>query len=380
MATQRGSPVTGSSVSGALVLNKTLTAGSSLLLSIEEVDSTGSSTMLPTVTGGGTWTQFLSTAGAAFHQRLSIWRLDLVTAGSTNVTITPNVNGNALGACLTEWTPLGAAGTAAKIDTAFQTSTSVGPSGAASTGDLVLAAMCVTTAPAGTSSPASTGYTAQSNINDAASTLKADTKIASAGTQSADWGTLVTGTRVSAVVVYFPDAPLAPIINTQPLNARVPAGAAASYSVSATTSGGALTYQWQSNQSGSVVNISGATNATLTTATLAAGTSYAVRCNVTDSNGTTSSEWAQAWTPARKPAAWAGLYSSAGNRAVLQRSLLWPSSKASGKVAENAMFGGIAGTLLKFWTGSTWTTKPVKFWSGSAWVTKTLKRWNGAWQ
>lgn len=33
---------------------------------------------------------------------------------------------------------------------------------------------------------------------------------------------------------------------------------------------------------------------------------------------------------------------------------------------------------LKYWTGSTWTLKPVKYWSGSAWVQKPVKYWNGS--
>ena len=39
--------------------------------------------------------------------------------------------------------------------------------------------------------------------------------------------------------------------------------------------------------------------------------------------------------------------------------------------------GGSTG-LLKYWTGSAWSEKPVKYWNGSAWVTKPVKYWNGS--
>jgi hypothetical protein len=36
------------------------------------------------------------------------------------------------------------------------------------------------------------------------------------------------------------------------------------------------------------------------------------------------------------------------------------------------------GGLVKIWTGSAWTSKPMKVWTGTAWVTKPLKIWDGA--
>ncbi len=38
----------------------------------------------------------------------------------------------------------------------------------------------------------------------------------------------------------------------------------------------------------------------------------------------------------------------------------------------------VTGTFLKYWTGSTWTSKPLKRWNGSSWQDATLKRWNGS--
>lgn len=79
-----------------------------------------------------------------------------------------------------------------------------------------------------------------------------------------------------------------PTIDVQPKHVIAKVGETASFSVSATASGGSLSYQWQSWVSGAWADISGATSSSYTTGTLAAGDSEAYRCNVTDDNGTTA--------------------------------------------------------------------------------------------
>lgn len=38
------------------------------------------------------------------------------------------------------------------------------------------------------------------------------------------------------------------------------------------------------------------------------------------------------------------------------------------------------GSLIKYWNGTAWVSKPLKRWNGTAWTVGTLKRWNGtAW-
>jgi len=105
----------------------------------------------------------------------------------------------------------------------------------------------------------------------------------------------VAGLLVKAVVA----GPTGPTINTQPSNQSVAAGAAATFTVSATASAGSLTYQWQrSTDSGSTwANVStgtGGTTAGYTTAatTISGGSANngdRYRVNVTDSNGTATS-------------------------------------------------------------------------------------------
>lgn len=77
-----------------------------------------------------------------------------------------------------------------------------------------------------------------------------------------------------------------PTINTQPANQTVAPGGTFTFSVAATASGGALSYQWQKG----TTNISGATSATYSGAAGTDGVNGdTFRCVVTDSNGSTTS-------------------------------------------------------------------------------------------
>lgn len=133
--------------------------------------------------------------------------------------------------------------------------------------------------------------------------------ISSSGSKSVPGGSVTAGTRYfhfmhedaaanqSAVVTSssFSVTSSGPTINTQPSNQTVTTPATATFSVSATASGGSLSYQWQRQPSGgSFSDISGATSSSYTTgATSVSGGSHnngdAYRCVVTDSNGSTTS-------------------------------------------------------------------------------------------
>lgn len=80
------------------------------------------------------------------------------------------------------------------------------------------------------------------------------------------------------------DAAPGPTINTQPSNATAYEGNTATFSVTATTSGGALSYQWYRNGG----SIGGATSSSYTTPALTYTTNNAdtYYCAVTDNNGT----------------------------------------------------------------------------------------------
>jgi hypothetical protein len=205
---QIGSPVTGSSATGNLTLTKTLTAGSTLLLGISEYQN-GTGTGIPTVSGGGTWSQVVSGNVVAFHNAVSIWRLDGVAAGSTTITITPNVVGDSLGGVLTEWTALAAVDKALGGG-AFGAAPTIGPTAATSTAVEVVFAVWGddSLTRAGATIPA-TGYTSAGNISTNTS-LAADYLITSTtGTQTASWGTLTTADQWSVAIATFAAPPTA---------------------------------------------------------------------------------------------------------------------------------------------------------------------------
>jgi hypothetical protein len=149
-----------------------------------------------------------------------------------------------------------------------------------------------------------------------------------------------TGAANSVVgIIAFTEAGAAPSITAQPANQRVSSGQTAAFSVSATASGGSLTYQWQTNATGAWVNIGAATSSSYTTPTLTAGQAYGVRCVVTDSNGSTNSDSADIWVPARKTPPWAG--GRAGGRDLLRAATQWPNSKTAARIYEDALFGQV---------------------------------------
>jgi hypothetical protein len=127
-----------------------------------------------------------------------------------------------------------------------------------------------------------------------------------------------------------------PTITVQPVSQRVAAGSSAVYSVTAT--GGSLTYQWQSNVSGSFANISGETASTYTVSSVAAGTAYAVRVVVTDGSSVNSNP-ADVWAPAVEPHPWQGLYLRGGGRNFFLANLLIPQSGASAFIYDDAIWG-----------------------------------------
>lgn len=83
-----------------------------------------------------------------------------------------------------------------------------------------------------------------------------------------------------------------PLITAQPNSQQVQQDYALTFAVTAISSGGSLTYQWQDNRSGSFANCidgTGATGATYTTGPLPLGANGRLyQCVLTDSNGSTT--------------------------------------------------------------------------------------------
>lgn len=110
------------------------------------------------------------------------------------------------------------------------------------------------------------------------------TATVSSGSASAGWGAIVV-----AIAAIQPG----PVIATQPASTSVADPSTATFTVSATSTGGTLSYQWQDNSSGSFANVSSGTGATTASYTTSAtdgsfnGRQY--RVLVTDNNGTKTS-------------------------------------------------------------------------------------------
>jgi hypothetical protein len=112
-----------------------------------------------------------------------------------------------------------------------------------------------------------------------------------------------TGTRASGsgqsgyatILFSIPSVFVGPTINTQPTNQSTNSGSTATFTASASNSGGAITYQWQDNRTGSFTNVaSGGTSSSYTTpATDATYQGRSYRVVATDSNGSVTSGTAQ---------------------------------------------------------------------------------------
>lgn len=100
------------------------------------------------------------------------------------------------------------------------------------------------------------------------------------------------GGLTDATPLTYTASVLAPTINTQPTAQAVSEGAAATYTIAATASSGSLSYQWKRQEpaGGAFANV-GTNSTSYTTGALACATDNGatIRCDVTDSNGTTNS-------------------------------------------------------------------------------------------
>lgn len=103
-----------------------------------------------------------------------------------------------------------------------------------------------------------------------------------------------------AGIVVFSGAPAGPTIDTQPQPVTVYEGEAANFSISATTSGGTLHYQWKQN--GGNVGTDSSSLSISPTALSDNGTS--ITCDVSDDNGTRSSSAALLTVIATAVTAW----------------------------------------------------------------------------
>lgn len=93
-----------------------------------------------------------------------------------------------------------------------------------------------------------------------------------------------TGGTIAWLAFEVQGPPSSPTINTQPADQTVYAGQTATFTISATTSGGTLHYQWKDDAS----NV-GTDSSTYAPTTALSDSGSLITCDVSDDNGTTSS-------------------------------------------------------------------------------------------
>lgn len=205
-----GSSVGASTFGGTASYTLTLspTAGSSLVLLVCETDGSGSSTALPTVSGGGSsWTMAAASAYVSFGVRASIWYSHGVSGGSQVITVTKNSTSDNSSATLVNFALLGSPDVTL-VTNGSALAKSIGPTATTTIANqVVFALLADSTTSNGGTSPPNTGYTQLQNWQSPnIAHISAYKIVSSTGTQSADWGNTTASSQFGAAIVTFPDA------------------------------------------------------------------------------------------------------------------------------------------------------------------------------
>lgn len=132
---------------------------------------------------------------------------------------------------------------------------------------------------------AGSGWTSYGVLGSTVHFARVQTKaITATGSTTANFGNAGFD-RNNATMVVFTDGSAGPTINTNPANATVYQGQTANFTVSATTSGGTLHYQWKDDGS----NVGTDSSSYTTGATVLSDNGAQITCDVTDDNGTVTS-------------------------------------------------------------------------------------------
>jgi hypothetical protein len=147
-----------------------------------------------------------------------------------------------------------------------------------------------------------TGFTPLANVYGGYG-MPEHKRVTSNGTYQATFDDPAFDQHLCVMAIFAEPGP--PSFTTQPSNALIYEGQAATFSSSAQSNGGTgLGYQWQDNSSGSFANITGATSANYTTVGLSASVSgRQYQCIATDTNGSTTSSAASVTIAYRQNAA-----------------------------------------------------------------------------
>jgi len=249
------------------------------------------------VTIGGTAASLESSTTDGAGGRVEIWRAQNMAGGTTAISVASTTSSHFYSGSVEEWS--GLANVAADIVATPANATSTAPSATygtlAQADELVYIAYMNNTGGILASSTVPGSYTAAWTELDGAAQQggAAAYRVVASTTGASPAFALSTSIAWRAVLVTLKATAAAPTINTQPASQQIPDQTRVQLSVTATTSGGALSYQWQDNRSGSFANTTdgdNATSATYTTPALYVSQSpRQYRCVVTDANGSTNS-------------------------------------------------------------------------------------------
>jgi hypothetical protein len=239
------------------------------------------------ITYNGTGMTFLASINntdSVANILITVYYLVAPTTGPNNIVVTrsgaPVTNSSVCGISFTGVDPTIPLGTAATATQNNGSTPSVTVAGA--TNDIIVDFQAILNSP--TTATAGSGQTGRVSLLVAGGSLIASTE-AGASSVVMNW-TLGANKWSSAVGVAVKPVATGPTINTQPQSIAVYETQTATFTVAATTSGGALHYQWKKNGS----NVGTDSNSYTTPVTDVAGyngASYTVA--VTDDNGTTTS-------------------------------------------------------------------------------------------
>lgn len=278
-----------SSVAGGIASTPSITgvtAGNTLVCVLSMYSSSNPTATAPTDSSGQTWS-ILAQSAYQNPKKVAIFYLFNAAAGTHSLSM-PSTTGPQVAQVVEYKGLLAVGGTAvAAGSSSFTTSQSSGNYTPSQANEVVIAVCGVdsSTNPETLSDPP-TGWTSLGAQQNGATYSPVEfcyRETSSTTPVSATWSWTTAG--ASAIVVAGLKYYNSPIINTQPVQQSVASGSTATFSVSATTSGGALSYQWYLNS----VLISGATSSSYTTPTLTnADNGNTYYCAVTDAGGVTN--------------------------------------------------------------------------------------------
>lgn len=274
-----GTPITvdaSGGTSGYTIPNVVIASGESLLV-VTAIGANGSATHLTSLVRNGeslaaTW----ASGDANFCETYSHYKQG-ASVGTFNCVVTPVGSFN----CVSTAMPIAGATAATGARNTFVTSATPTISGFSLTAnDIILAGLCSDTAtPVSVTSPGVQVDEIENILLDWSHSVQ---KVTDGTTTQAVWSTANDLCAMGGVVVQ--GAASVPTITGQPSSVTCKAGGApALFSVSATTSGGSLSYQWKRNGS----TLTGETSATLIRPADPADSQSSYVCTVTDSNGST---------------------------------------------------------------------------------------------